>query len=617
LAVVGAAGIVLAGWSVWRTPNQRRTDDSRAAVSGDKASDRFESPRDNFEWRTQPEFVGSQACRKCHPDHFGSFLETAHSRSLVEVIPDSEPPDAEFDDSATGRRYRTSHSNGLLVHEVCSLREDGTEVPQSRFPAKYRFGSGHFGRGYLVVTNGFFVESPISWFESRSAWAISPGFEGPDRHPFGRVVPEGCLLCHCGQVDRSTVSDLRMRIVETAIGCERCHGPGRAHVEQEESGSANGQAVPRGIVNPANLSRKLSEAICHQCHLNGDIKVPGRDIHAESFLPGEPLEKYRQEYLIQKPRTAMPVVGHVGQLARSACYQKSDTLKCVTCHNPHAHVAAENRAEHYRNVCLACHEDQACRLGLPERKEQKQNDCTACHMPGQPTDMPHVAFTHHQIGKHPVPTETAPVDSLDRLVPLSDLSALSEGDRQRSQGLAWQELVISPKAGRMTRSELFQIWVRAEKMLTTLPREFVDPVVELGLARLYFVRGQKAEAEAAARRVLQFDNLGTEPQIGALAIVADACREQFRIAEAAGYFAELTRLRRNGQDWFYLGACEYELHHVEAALQALNMARVVDPDAAEPCTLLATIYREKKDLPSEKRLREEADRLALRKLTAE
>jgi tetratricopeptide (TPR) repeat protein len=165
----------------------------------------------------------------------------------------------------------------------------------------------------------------------------------------------------------------------------------------------------------------------------------------------------------------------------------------------------------------------------------------------------------------------------------------------------------------MTRSELFQVWTRAEKLLTTLPAEFVDAVVELGLARLYFVRGQKAESEAAARRVLEFENLGTEQQIGALAIVANACREQLRMSEAAGYFSELTRLRRNGQDWFYLGACEYELHHVDAAIKALDMSRLVDPDAVEPCTLLARIFREIKDTSAERRIQRESQWLKRQK----
>jgi hypothetical protein len=47
------------------------------------------------------------------------------------------------------------------------------------------------------------------------------------------------------------------------------------------------------------------------------------------------------------------------------------------------------------------------------------------------------------------------------------------------------------------------------------------------------------------------------------------------------------------------------------------VSRQIDPDAVEPCTLLARIYREKKDIAAEKRLHEEGERLAGRKRRAE
>jgi predicted CXXCH cytochrome family protein len=549
----------------------------------------------------EPEFVGSQACRKCHPDQFQSFLKTKHSRSLVDVVPELEPADGFFDDASAGRRYRSSHLDGRIMHDVCLLMDDGTEALQTRFPAEYRFGSGHFGRGYLVVSNGFFVQSPIVWFEARQAWGLSPGiaFEGRYSKPFGRGINEGCLSCHSGHIERSTVSDLRMRIVEPAIGCERCHGPGKSHVEQETAGRADSEASPRPIINPRLLSRKRSEAICRQCHLQGDLPVRGRNVHAEGFRAGEPLEKYRQDYLVRMPRSQMQVVGQAGQLSRSACYRKSETLTCVTCHDPHVSVETENRAERHRTVCLSCHQDEACRFELAQRLEQRQNDCTACHMPAQKTDIPHVALTHHQIGKHPVGHDTPPADEMDLLVPLFEPADLAEGDRQRSLGLAWMELLSGDKASGLTQTELLQIWDRAEKLLTTLRDEYVDPVVVMGLARLYSLRGDKAASEVAARRVLKFKDLATVPQCGALSMIASTCFEQRRPDEAADCYAQLTRLRRNAQDWFYLGMCEYEMHHVDAAIAALKMARTIDPDADEPRRGLARIYSELKKIEVE------------------
>ena len=51
----------------------------------------------------------------------------------------------------------------------------------------------------------------------------------------------------------------------------------------------------------------------------------------------------------------------------------------------------------------------------------------------------------------------------------------------------------------------------------------------------------------------------------------------------------------------------------QAAVKALNMSRQIDPDAAEPSTLLARIYHEKKDFPAERLMRGESERLTGRK----
>src|SRR5262249_29943366 len=161
-------------------------------------------------------------------------------------------------------------------------------------------------------------------------------------------------------------------------------------------------------------------------------------------------------------------------------------------------------------------------------------------------------------GIHPVIEETTPSDNLDRLVPLFDEAALSRGDLQRSRGLAWQEKLISPKAGHMTPSDFFQISSHAQQNVTNPPPEYVDGAGEVGLALIHFARGAMAEleavsleAQAAARRALRFRNLTTDQQIGALLIVGLACREHLRFSDAAAQFAELTRLRRDADDWYY------------------------------------------------------------------
>src|SRR5262249_50750265 len=158
-------------------------------------------------------------------------------------------------------------------------------------PVRYRVGSGHHARTYLCDPgDDFLLESPITWYASAKKWGMTPGFDKALHRSFSRQILENCLWCHAGQVQTNTASTMRMRIVEEAIGCERCHGPGEKHVESQLAGHASGEEALPSIINPRRLPRKLAEAICQQCHLQGDIQIGGRRVRAPEYRPGEPLE---------------------------------------------------------------------------------------------------------------------------------------------------------------------------------------------------------------------------------------------------------------------------------------------------------------------------------------
>ena len=143
-------------------------------------------------------------------------------------------------------------------------------------PVRYRVGSGHFARSYLCdAGSGFLLESPITWYESAEKWGMTPGFDRAAHRSFSRQILENCLWCHAGQVQTSTESTMRLRVVENAIGCERCHGPGKRHVDSQLAGNTAVDAGEHSIINPRRLPRKLADAICQQCHLQGDIQIGG------------------------------------------------------------------------------------------------------------------------------------------------------------------------------------------------------------------------------------------------------------------------------------------------------------------------------------------------------
>ena len=602
--LLAAMGVV-ASWYFW---GGQPTGRSRAARTL-PLEDSYAPPEKDFaRWNRHSEYVGSQACRDCHREQFDTYLQTAHSSALTPVNPADEPADGLFDHRLSGRRYRAVRRDGKLWHEESVPGADGAEVLLTSLPVAYRVGSGRFGRTYLCEAQGFLVESPITWYEPRHGWGMSPGYDSPQHQSFERVIPESCLLCHAGQLETNAGSELRMRLVEDAIGCERCHGPGRAHIEQRSAADAGLRVADDSIVNPQRLSRRLSEAVCQQCHLQGDIQFRGRGVRVADFRPGEPLEKYRCEFRIRKPGNMMTIVGHFEQLALASCYRQSDSLTCVTCHDPHAPVAPEDKAGHYRSVCLSCHAEPDCKLPLPER-EKSENDCVRCHMPGSETEVPHVAFTHHRIGIHPL-HETAHVTGRNEpLIPLSDLTVLSEADRQRALALSWTYLFLrlGPDMHRAQGQELAR---RVEVAMGNLPEEAVDAPVEVARAEFNLARGDVRGASLSAERALAFEELQTGDRVRALVVLANVDFREGRFATARGRYLALTRLRRDPSDWHLLGLVENNCGNIEAAIRALETSSGLDPAAPGPYEALAAIHHARREFDAEDRVRARLEQLS-------
>ena len=325
-------------------------------------------------------YLGSESCKACHEARTASFRATGMGRSMAEVDPALEPANAVFDHVKSGRRYQVTRKGGRLWHRELLLDGGPKEMVLAEYPLKYVIGSGRHGGTYVAEAEGFLVESPLTWYASRQAWGMSPGYDQPDHMGFERGIGEGCLICHAGPAEAIGGSLHRMRVHEPAISCERCHGPGSLHVEYHTSRNAGPddrpEAVDDTIVNPRHLPRTLAEAVCQQCHLHGAATVLARGRKLTDFRPGLPLEDFRQDYLLEVDNVPMTVVGHVEQMHLSRCYKESATLTCTTCHNPHAFPRAEEHAAYYQAKCLRCHQPQQCNV-LPQRRLRRAPTTTA------------------------------------------------------------------------------------------------------------------------------------------------------------------------------------------------------------------------------------------------
>jgi hypothetical protein len=568
-------------------------------------------------------FVGAEACRQCHAEEHASYLATPHSRALAPMAtsdrPSAAPAASEFRHPRTGRAYEVLTSDREMRHRETLLDSSGSPALAADWPLAWAIGSGNHTQSYLVQVDEWLVESPITWYASTGRWDLSPGYDRPGNPSFERIADLGCLVCHAGRVESRGGSRYRVNIHEQAISCESCHGPGGLHVARHEhTGGAIGRGELAGepdstIVHPGRLDRAASEALCAQCHLRGAATVPARGRTLTDFRPGHRLEEFRVDYVLSRKSEVMNVVGHVEQMRRSACYQKSESLTCLSCHDPHASPAAAERVGFYRAKCLACHHD--CSQAEAERRlQQTDDDCAACHMPRRPTDLQHVAFTHHRIGLHRgAATADGGEPEAERFIPTDELVPLAvpadwpDAERKRSLGLAWLEFAEKNQASAASQEVLRS---RAGRLLESAYGEGMrDAPTVAALARLSWERGNLRRARELAGEALRLPDRDSGAHTTAHVVLAAVARDEGNPAASAEALERVVADRRQSQDWLLLGECRLELGDFAGAVAALEKAAAIHPFRPDVHEALSTAYLNLRDSPRAARHRELAEQL--------
>jgi hypothetical protein len=286
----------------------------------------------------------------------------------------------------------------------------------------------------------------------------------------------------------------------------------------------------------------------------------------------------------------MKVVGHTVQLLQSPCYQKTKTLTCMTCHNPHDRAPANNRTARHRQSCLNCHNSDACHESNASRQQTSPPDnCLACHMPNVPTETLHVAVTHHRIGIHRDDTiEGSYENDTQDLEPIHDLSRFSQTDQSRSLGLAYLRRFF--KLGINSGPESNRLRDKSLKLLLQSQQDGLgDPDVHATLAQLLF-QNEPLRAVSHARIALEQPTLKIEPRLNALFALANHHHSRKQPKQALVHLDQLTRLRRSSFDWELRALCLLQQRDLTATINALETAIGIDPNLLLARNLLVQLY---------------------------
>jgi hypothetical protein len=481
-------------------------------------------------------YVGSHVCAECHVPVAEQYGLTAMGRSLANVGGTShEPEDYESNNSFQrgNREYRVEKVNGRVWHHEILADDEGVIFDQAE-EIQYAIGSNTRGRSYVLWRDGAMFMSPISWY-AKAGWDLSPAYL-PDRHwRFNRRLTDACVICHSGRVARD---DGRENYYpepvfhEMSIGCERCHGPGEDHVNYRRQSSPDGRDP---LVNLSQLAPPERDAVCYQCHFQGEERVLRLGREEDDFRPGM---KFSDVWAVVMKGNGSDgdkttAVSQAMQMQSSRCYQASQArLGCVSCHDPHESPAKENREGFFNQRCNKCHMNKDCSLPEVEQQAAPANgSCIHCHMPPlSASNIPHTSQTDHRIPRF--------ARQSNSFKSLSDYAMFVEAgtnipaiERVRAEGLMKWQLAEKQRDKNYANDSIRQL----QAVLKVIPD---DEAALQALGGALFLTGQTQSAESVSQDL----NKRFPRNEMALFRLANASHDAHRYQEADSLFGRFVEL---------------------------------------------------------------------------
>jgi predicted CXXCH cytochrome family protein len=297
-----------------------------------------------------PTFVGSVTCATCHAAVYARWSTTR----MANVIRDPK-----------------AHPNAIIPDFT-------TPDPLLTFTKEqvaFVYGS-KWKQRYFTRIDGDYLPLPAQWDVTQRRWRPYEA-HGP--------TSEACDGCH------SVNFDVRTRTVtEWNVGCERCHGPGSAHVATPSRAT---------IVNPARLDPVRANDTCIQCHSEGaPLAAPaGRAFSwPVGFQMGRDLRDFWQ---LNRPSLGRETTQHFADgtgrenrmqgndYVQSVMYRRGVT--CFTCHDPHGSGNRSELTKSARTLCLTCHGPASpngphaptIEAHTHHAAGSTGSECLNCHMP--------------------------------------------------------------------------------------------------------------------------------------------------------------------------------------------------------------------------------------------
>jgi predicted CXXCH cytochrome family protein len=270
-------------------------------------------------------------------------------------------------------------------------------VGKNYYPALLRY-SNSAGGAWLVQS--FF---PRFWVEPDGTADGRP--RRAEELPKDRVAEAKCAGCHTTGYDY--VKDAKgvwqyANEGELGVGCEKCHGPGSAHVAAAEVAKASGRKLERAdlkiVHGLKDLDHNQQNQLCAQCHGRSSNRQHAEVSFPLGYLPGD-LDITEKLVFWNYQSTRNPDQARYfyrnnwakrnrqqWQDHQLSTHNNKAGMSCLTCHAFHGKWENMQLRTSPEAMCRGCHtaEQHAARpqteMYRGSKMEQAGVQCIDCHM---------------------------------------------------------------------------------------------------------------------------------------------------------------------------------------------------------------------------------------------
>ena len=347
------------------------------------------------------DYAGSPACASCHRAEAEAWAGSHHRLAMQAASSATVLGDfggAAFSHMGVTTRFFTRDGRYFVTTESA----DGQPV---EFEVKFVIGVRPVQQYVFEFPSGRLQCLTVAWDTEKRRWySLYPDLRialDDPLHWTGRYQNWNLMCAECHTTDfrkgyDAGADSYRSTWAEFDVGCEACHGPGRAHLDWARRKPRRAGAPPaRGretrIAVPfpsrdAPAAARAEADACAPCHSRrhriGAERGPG-DPFLDEFMP-----ELMREPLYFADGQIHDEVYEYASFRQSRMYQHG--VRCTDCHDPHsARLRAEGNA-----LCVRCHQPHpdlrfpalaAKEYDAPSHHHHAPGSagarCVSCHMP--------------------------------------------------------------------------------------------------------------------------------------------------------------------------------------------------------------------------------------------